>query len=69
VRVNRATLTMLALALLGSVPAVPWLASRLDAASSLLRPALARLLPPALLAAALLQLAAGTHSPFIYAQF
>jgi len=69
VRVNRATLAMLALALVGSVPAVPWLASRLDAATLTLRPVLARLLPPALLAAALLQLAAGTHSPFIYAQF
>lgn len=69
VRVNRATLTMLVLALIGSVPAVPWLASRLDAATLTLRPALSRLLPPALLAAALLQLAAGTHSPFIYAQF
>ncbi|MFP5223682.1 MAG: MBOAT family O-acyltransferase [Acidobacteriota bacterium] len=69
VRVNRATLTMLVLALIGSVPAVPWLASRLDAASSVLRPVLARLLPPALLAAAILQMAAGTHTPFIYAQF
>lgn len=72
VRVNHATLTVLALALAGSAPVVPWLASRLDALSSppsLMRAALARLLPPALLAAAILQLAAGTHSPFIYAQF
>ena len=65
VRVNREYLLVLALAVAGSAPAVPWLAARLGSVSDLA----GRLLPPALLALALFQLAAGTHSPFIYAQF
>lgn len=65
VRVNREYLVVLALAVAGSAPVVPRLAARLGGAA----PLAARLLPPALLALALMQLAAGTHSPFIYAQF
>jgi alginate O-acetyltransferase complex protein AlgI len=42
-----------------------WLGARLARASALA----GLVLPPALLALSLMQLAAGTHSPFIYAQF
>jgi len=69
VRVNRQYLAALAVGLLGCTPALPWLAARLDAHAPALGRAAGRLAAPALLAAAILQLAAGTHAPFIYAQF
>ncbi|MFZ5426586.1 MAG: MBOAT family O-acyltransferase [Thermodesulfobacteriota bacterium] len=65
VRVNREFLAMAALGMLASAPLLPWLSARLGPASALA----GRLLPPALLALAVMQMAAGTHSPFIYAQF
>jgi alginate O-acetyltransferase complex protein AlgI len=65
VRMTREYMAVLALGLVGAVPAVPWLAERLGGMAL----PLSRILPPALLALALMQLAAGTHSPFIYAQF
>jgi alginate O-acetyltransferase complex protein AlgI len=65
VRMTREYMAVLALGLIGAIPAVPWLADRLGGVAL----PLSRILPPALLALALMQLAAGTHSPFIYAQF
>ncbi|GFK93701.1 Peptidoglycan O-acetyltransferase [Fundidesulfovibrio magnetotacticus] len=65
VRVNRETLCMLAAGILGSAPALPWLGERLGRLMPLAR----GLAAPALLALALLALAAGAHTPFIYAQF
>jgi len=76
-RVNRQFLAALACGLLGCAPTVGWLRDRLsppvpdagpNSSSRAVRWAGA-LLPPALLAAAVLQLAAGSHAPFIYAQF
>ncbi|WP_243439950.1 MBOAT family O-acyltransferase [Fundidesulfovibrio soli] len=69
VRVNRQYMAALAVGLIGSAPALPWLAARLEALSPAVAGACARLAAPVLLAAALLQLAAGTYAPFIYAQF
>lgn len=103
VRVNREYLVILAVAVLGCTPLVPWLRARLTVLAGLAEPLghagawpgpvegkgpggvgrrrwpsaclnraadlAAQLLPAALLVLSLLQLAAGTHSPFIYAQF
>ncbi len=65
VRVNREYLAVLGVALVAATPVLPWLGQRLGRAGDLAGRALA----PALLALALMQLAAGTYSPFIYAQF
>lgn len=65
VRVNAQLLTVLAVACLGAAPAVPWLRERLGGLAPLARSVAA----PALLALSVMQLASGTLSPFIYAQF
>jgi len=65
VRVNREFLFMTAVGIAGCAPTLPWIASRLGPAAPLVR----GLAAPALLALALLALAAGSHTPFIYAQF
>ena len=65
VRAKREYLVLLALGVLGSAPVLPWLRERLGRMSDLA----GLVVPPALLALSIMQLAAGTHSPFIYAQF
>jgi alginate O-acetyltransferase complex protein AlgI len=65
IRLTREYMAMLAVGLIGAMPALPWLADRLGPVSL----AAGRALAPAVLAAALLQLASGSHTPFIYAQF
>jgi len=72
VRVNRQYMVMLALGVLGAAGALPWLDARLDQSGKALGGigAVARVvLPPALLALCVMQLAASTYAPFIYAQF
>jgi alginate O-acetyltransferase complex protein AlgI len=91
IRANRAYLAMLALGILGSAPALPFLRASLKRAGTpsemdgglgvnsrwpRLVAVLGRAwnlaglaLPPALLTLAILKLAAGTYTPFIYAQF
>jgi len=73
-RINHAYMLMLILAIAGAAQILPWLGSRLGgaqngAALGTIRAAALSLLPPALLALSIMQLAAGTYSPFIYAQF
>jgi len=79
VRVSRMYMVMLVLGVLGAAQLLPWLCARLantrqgidQSAPPLGGIAMfARaLLPPALLALSLMQLASGTYAPFIYAQF
>jgi alginate O-acetyltransferase complex protein AlgI len=65
VRMTREYMTLLAVGLAGCIPSVPWLAERLGMAGTIA----GRIAVPVFLALALMQLAAGSHSPFIYAQF
>jgi alginate O-acetyltransferase complex protein AlgI len=65
VLMNRQTLVVLAVAVIGCAPVLGPLKARLGRIGDLAQ----TVLPPALLAAALLAMAAGTHTPFIYAQF
>jgi alginate O-acetyltransferase complex protein AlgI len=65
VRMTREYMTLLAVGLAGCIPTVPWLAERLGRAGIVA----GRIAAPVFLALALMQLAAGSHSPFIYAQF
>lgn len=69
VRINHQFLAVLACGLLGCAPTLGWLRARTEALTPLAARWAGIVLPPALLAAAVLQLAAGSHAPFIYAQF
>jgi len=62
---TREYMTLLTVGLVGCIPTVPWLTERLGKAGTLV----GRIAAPVFLALALMQLAAGSHSPFIYAQF
>lgn len=64
-RINHQVFLIFVVALVGAIPAVPWLRERLGGAAALAGAAL----PPVLLALSIMQLASGTLSPFIYAQF
>jgi alginate O-acetyltransferase complex protein AlgI len=65
VRMTREYMTLLVVGLVGCIPTVPWLAERLGRAGRVA----GQIAAPVFLALALMQLAAGSHSPFIYAQF
>lgn len=68
-RVDRFFLLVLAISLLVALPTARRLEARVNVLAPALVPILARLVPPAILALSILQLAQGTHTPFIYAQF
>lgn len=76
-RMNHQFLVALVVGVLGCTPVVGWISNQLIPAEVDAVPGPSPwtvrwagiLLPPAIMAAAVLQLAAGSHAPFIYAQF